>query len=425
LEDTQAKIHSQKKHAYADDIADKSLDEEEASEALQQLEAASAFVGLRLNVPKTEVMASGITKAVLVLDKDEPAKKERVEVSDDLAKFRGWKIEAKSANLIGIDAEIRNTSMEIPIAILFDDGEFIFADDRGGGWIRNEDGHAYRMRKLGFEQVAQEKSQDKLTCPLCNVKFDSEKGLKSHKKWCRTFESMTVSEQIQLRRTRQTSSTRRGKTRRKVELISVNTCEGLEAKSCGEFIYLGSKLDTSASATPEIRRRIGMAFTTFGSLGRIWKAKSFSKKTKAALYRAIILSVMLYNAEVWPIQIQDIKALEGAHIRMMRRMMASSDVNEHFSNNQLYAEFSMSTISEVVTQKRLSWIGHALRRPSEDRSRQAVIAALDNKDNIWTKLVKADCQKTGLSFSELQQDAEDRNAFRKRRNISLRHPRAT
>ena len=155
-------------------------------------------------------------------------------------------------------------------------------------------------------------------------------------------------------------------------LISVNTCEGMEAKSCGEFIYLGSKLDTSASDTPEISSK----------LGRIWKAKSFSKLTKAALYRAIILSVMLYNAEVWPIKIQDIKALEGAHIRMMRRMMASSDVNEHFSNNQLFAEFNMSTISEVVTQKRLSWIGHALRRPSEDRSKQAVIAALDNKDNI-------------------------------------------
>ena len=134
---------------------------------------------------------------------------------------------------------------------------------------------------------------------------------------------------------------------------------------------------------------------------------------------------MLYNAEVWPIKIQDIKALEGAHIRMMRRMMASSDVNEHFSNDQLYAEFKMSTISEVVTQKRLSWIGHALRRPSEDRSKQAVIAALDNKDSIWTKLVKADCKQTKISFSELQQEAEDRGAFRRRRNLSNRQPRTT
>ena len=45
--------------------------------------------------------------------------------------------------------------MEIPIAILFDDGEFIFADDRGEGWIRDEDGRAYRMRKLGQDRPLQ------------------------------------------------------------------------------------------------------------------------------------------------------------------------------------------------------------------------------------------------------------------------------
>ena len=48
--------------AYADGIADKSMSEDEATAALQQLEAASAFVGLRLNVPKTEVLAKGIKK---------------------------------------------------------------------------------------------------------------------------------------------------------------------------------------------------------------------------------------------------------------------------------------------------------------------------------------------------------------------------
>ena len=62
--------------AYADDVADKSLSEDEASKALQQLEAASAFVGLRLNVSKTEVMAKGIRMATVPTDK--PATKERV-----------------------------------------------------------------------------------------------------------------------------------------------------------------------------------------------------------------------------------------------------------------------------------------------------------------------------------------------------------
>jgi hypothetical protein len=88
------------------------------------------------------------------------------------------------------------------------------------------------------------------------------------------------------------SATRRGKTVRKVEMVSVKTCENLNTKSCGDFIYLGSKIDTSTSATPEIKRRISMAMVSFAKLNRIWKAKSLSRRTKAALYQAIILSVM-------------------------------------------------------------------------------------------------------------------------------------
>jgi hypothetical protein len=201
-------------------------------------------------------------------------------------------------------------------------------------------------------------------------------------------------------------------------VISVKTCEGLECKSCGSFIYLGSKLDTSASATPEIRRRIGMALTTFGTLNRVWRAKSMSRKTKASLYRSIVLSVMLYNAEVWPIKVQDIKALEGAHCRMMKKMMASSNKDEHFTNERLYAEFAMPTIADIITHKRLSWVGHALRRPDNDRSRQAVKAALSNKSSTWTKLVIRDCEQNEIDFGNLQRTAMNREDFRKSNRLN-------
>ena len=68
--------------------------------ALQELEAASAFIGLRLNVSKTEVMAKGIRKAILPTDA--PATKERVTVKFDNGKFEGWMLEARhSHHLIG------------------------------------------------------------------------------------------------------------------------------------------------------------------------------------------------------------------------------------------------------------------------------------------------------------------------------------
>ena len=143
--------HGQTWIAYADDLKDKSVTEEEASRALKQLEAASAFVGLRLNVPKTEVMAKGIKKEEHRPEK--PAFKEKVSVKYDNGDFRGWKTLAKWAHLIGIELPKEQRGKESMVVIKFDDGEHITAEERGGGWIKDEDGDLHRMRKLGFETV--------------------------------------------------------------------------------------------------------------------------------------------------------------------------------------------------------------------------------------------------------------------------------
>ena len=236
-------------------------------------------------------MAKGIKKSRPKKEKDKPVKKERVAVTYENEVFQGWKVELKSAHLIGVQCELEDVSeMDTPVVILYDDGEFIVADNRGGGWIRDQDGDTHRIKKLGFECIIEGK-KGKFVCETCQSSFDSATGLKSHTKgiWCRKFEDMNITEQVRLRRTRQVASTRKGKTASLVEEVSVRTCENLETSPCGEFVYLGSKIPTHASATPEIRRRIGMALTTFGSLNKTWKSKSLTRKTKATLYVAIIL----------------------------------------------------------------------------------------------------------------------------------------
>ena len=209
------------------------------------------------------------------------------------------------------------------------------------------------------------------------------------------------------------SATKRGKTTQRVEMVKVLTCENRETKACGEFVYLGSKIITSASATPEIRRRIGMAQVSFGKLKRrVWKSNKISTKLKAALYRAIIWSIMLYNAEVWPIKERDLKALEGAHFRMMRSMLVSEVEDEHITREHLLETFGMTSIADEITRKRLSWVGHALRRTDRDRSKIAVTKELKDPTSKWTKLVQQDCSKTGLEFANLAVIAQDREKFR-------------
>ena len=74
-----------------------------------------------------------------------------------------------------------------------------------------------------------------------------------------------------------------------------------------------------------------MAMVSFGKLNRIWRVQSVSRRTKVALYLAITLSGILCNAEVWHIRQQDMNDSEGAHFRMMRRMMIDKNHDEHIS----------------------------------------------------------------------------------------------
>ena len=102
-----------------------------------------------------------------------------------------------------------------------------------------------------------------------------------------------------------------------------------------------------------------MALGAFGSLGKIWKSKSVTRKTKAPLYMTILLFLMLYNAEIWTPKKQDIKALEAAHFRMMRSMMNVKKENR-VKTKELLDLFKLPTIANYLTQKRMRWVGHAL-----------------------------------------------------------------
>ena len=83
-----------KRGAYADDVAERTRNEEEASVSLQQFEAAAGFGGLGLNAGKTDAIGCRIKKAV-VSEKVEIAMTERMPVKVDGSEMWGWIVPAK------------------------------------------------------------------------------------------------------------------------------------------------------------------------------------------------------------------------------------------------------------------------------------------------------------------------------------------
>ena len=76
---------------------------------------------------------------------------------------------------------------------------------------------------------------------------------------------------------------------------------GSDIEKVDDFCYLGCYILHNGSCEKDVRVRIGKATAVFGKTRKIWKNKCISLKVKMRLYEAIVLSTLLYSADVWPL----------------------------------------------------------------------------------------------------------------------------
>ena len=79
---------------------------------------------------------------------------------------------------------------------------------------------------------------------------------------------------------------------------------GMDLELVNEFCYLGSYIAYNGSCEKDVKVRIGKAATIFGKMRKIWKSNRISLKVKMRLYESVILSTLLYSAEVTAVDVR-------------------------------------------------------------------------------------------------------------------------
>ena len=78
--------------------------------------------------------------------------------------------------------------------------------------------------------------------------------------------------------------------------------DGNKLNSILELTYLGNTISSSGCINDEIQRRMAMSSAFFGRLRqRFWNNHHVSMRVKSKVYRAIVLSTLLYGAEAWTV----------------------------------------------------------------------------------------------------------------------------
>nr|VZI40148.1 unnamed protein product [Spirometra erinaceieuropaei] len=144
--------------------------------------------------------------------------------------------------------------------------------------------------------------------------------------------------------------------------INVN---GAQVKVVDNFTYLGSTLSRTTKIDDEVARRLSKASQVFGRLQDVvCNCHGLHLNTKLEIYKAVILSTLLYGAQTWTVHKKPARRLSHCHSCCLRRIpkmrwqdqIPDSDVLERTGILSIYA---------MLRQLQLHWSGHLVQIDDE------------------------------------------------------------
>ena len=115
--------------------------------------------------------------------------------------------------------------------------------------------------------------------------------------------------------------------------------DGGTIENVEDFQYLGSVICESGRMDTEIDKRLANASKAFGALrSAVFADKILTTDTKRKIYRACVLSVVLYGGECWIPLRRHVKKLESFHHQCIRTVLGISNRQqweEHISAEEV------------------------------------------------------------------------------------------
>jgi len=156
--------------------------------------------------------------------------------------------------------------------------------------------------------------------------------------------------------------------------------------------------------------RIGKAATVFGKMKKIWQNNKISLEVKMRLYESIILSGLLYSAELWPLTATLSKRLNAAHHRWQRSILVILDVSwkDKITNEEVRVRTGQHSIENIISERRLRWLGHLTWMGHQRIPQQALYWEVrgfkrgPGRPRTNWRDIKKDLQRMGLTWKEAE-----------------------
>ena len=146
------------------------------------------------------------------------------------------------------------------------------------------------------------------------------------------------------------------------------TMNGQQLEEVDAFKYLGATLTKDGRSTIEIKTRLAIAISTMAKLDKIWSSKDISFPTKIKLYKALVLSILLYGCKSWTMTAEMTRRVQAFETKCYRRMLGIS-WKDHKTNKFVRAQIALlagpqEPLLAPVKRRKLTWFGHVTRHNS-------------------------------------------------------------
>ena len=137
--------------------------------------------------------------------------------------------------------------------------------------------------------------------------------------------------------------------------------EGVTFKAVKNFKYLGSIVSDNNSMDAEIAAHLVRANSAYNKLTkRLWRKSGIHLTTKIAVYKAAVLSSLLYGSEAWTLPRRLVRKLEKFHLISLRKI-AGIRWYHKVPNFQVLEKCKIMGITSMLDQNKLRWVGHVMR----------------------------------------------------------------
>ena len=129
-------------------------------------------------------------------------------------------------------------------------------------------------------------------------------------------------------------------------------------------ILLPSKPGTTEILVRDFRGLIQRVNGAFHKLWKIWNSRTIKTPTKIRIYKAAVITILLYGAEVWNTTKKQMKRFEVFHQTSLRRILKIKWFF-HVSNEEVLKRAEIKSIQTFISAAGLRWYGHVARMPDE------------------------------------------------------------